>query len=85
MKLEFKRFELEKFSSMVIGFQFLGASGLLAGFYYKPILIISSLGLTLLMLLGVMVRIRMRDSLLVSFPAFFYMCLNGYIFWISIH
>jgi len=42
---------------------------------------ISSLGLTVLMLLGFIVRLRIKDSWIQSFPSLFYMVLNGYIFW----
>ena len=42
--------------------------------------IISSLGLALLMFLGLAVRIKLKDSLWISLPALFYMTLNAYIF-----
>ena len=64
--------------------EILGASGLLVGLYFHFILIISSLGLALLMFAGVIVRIKMKDSMWVSFPAIFYMILNSYLFWESI-
>lgn len=85
MKNEFKRFGLEKFGTLVMLFQFLGATGLLFGLVYKPLLIIASFGLGLLMFLGVIVRMRLKDSFLISLPALFYMVLNFYIFWTSIH
>ena len=80
MKSEFKRFNLEKVGLTIIFFQFLGATGLLVGLVYHPILTISSFGLFLQMLLGLIVRIKLRDSLWISFPAFFFMILNAYIF-----
>mgnify|MGYP001170828048 FL=1 len=80
MKSEFKRFNLEKLGFIIILFQFLGATGLLVGLVYHPILIISSLGLFLQMLLGLIVRIKLKDDLWISLPAFFFMILNGYIF-----
>jgi len=54
--------------------------GLLIGLKFNPILIISSIGLALLMLSGLIIRIKLKDSIWISFPALFYMCLNGYIF-----
>lgn len=81
MKSEFKRFDLEKLGLLTIVLEFLGATGLLVGLLFSPILMISSLGLALLMLSGLLVRIRSRDSVWVSLPAFFFMCLNGYIFY----
>lgn len=85
MKREFKRFGLEKFGILTIILQFLGATGLLVGIIFKPILIISSLGLSVLMMAGLVVRIKLKDSFLVSFPAFFFMALNTYIFFASIN
>ena len=64
----------------IIILQFLGAAGLLLGLEFKIILVISSLGLALLMFLGLAVRIKLKDSLWVSLPALFYMTLNAYIF-----
>tara|TARA_B100001173_G_C16029243_1_gene565734 strand:+ start:2837 stop:3097 length:261 start_codon:yes stop_codon:yes gene_type:complete len=85
MKLEFKRFSLEKIGFYIIILELLGAIGLLVGLKINFILSISSLGLFLLMLSGVIVRIRLKDSILISLPAFFYMILNGFIFFKSIY
>jgi hypothetical protein len=85
MKKEFKRFGVEKFGLLTIILQFMGATGLIVGLKFNPILTISSLGLTLLMLSGLIVRIKLKDSIWISLPAFFYMGLNTYIFWASIN
>jgi hypothetical protein len=85
MKSEFKRFGLEKLGLLTIILQLLGASGLLLGLMYTPLLLLSSLGLGVLMLLGLIVRIRLKDSLWISIPALFYMFLNFYIFWETLH
>lgn len=85
MKSEFKRFGLEKFALTTVVLEILGALGLLVGLKFYFILMISSLGLALLMFAGVIVRIKVRDSVWISFPAFFYMVLNAYIFWLSMH
>ena len=37
------------------------------------------------MFAGVLVRIKMKDSIIVSLPALFYMILNSYLFWKSIN
>ena len=84
MKSEFKRFGLEKFGFFVIITQFLGATGLIIGLAFHPFLIIASLGLAIQMFAGVLVRIKMKDSIWISLPALFYMVLNAYIFWVSI-
>ena len=80
MKSEFKRFKLEKYALITIVFELLGASGLLIGLVYKPILLISSAGLSILMFFGVLVRIKIKDGVLLTLPALFFMLLNVYIF-----
>lgn len=85
MKKEFKRFGLEKMGLFTIILEILGALGLLIGVLYHPILIISSLGLSLLMFAGVLVRIKVKDNIWISLPAFLYMLVNAYIFWTAIN
>ena len=85
MEMEFKRFGLEKFGLIIMTLQFLGATGLMVGLVFNPLLIISSLGLALLMLAGFLVRLKLKDGILVSLPALFYMSLNAYIFLITIN
>lgn len=83
MKNEFERFKLEKLALLVIILEIVAALGLLIGLWYEPILLLSSGGLALLMLLGLIVRIKLKDSLWISLPAFFYMGLNFYIFYLG--
>jgi hypothetical protein len=79
MKSEFKRFNLEKIGLLTVVLQILGATGLLVGLFFNSILSLASLGLSLLMLSGLIVRIRVKDGLLVSLPALFFLLLNAYI------
>ena len=85
MKNEFKRFGLEKMGLTIIILEITGALGLLVGLKFNFILVISSLGLALLMLAGLIVRLKLKDSIWISLPAFFYMVLNTYIFCSSIN
>ena len=85
MKEEFKRFGLEKIGPLTAILELLGATGLLVGLIYQPVLLLSAGGLTLLMFLGIVVRVNVKDGLLVSLPALFYMLLNAYIFFISLY
>lgn len=85
MKLEFKRFGLEKIGLLTIILQIIGATGLLIGLKFNFILVISSLSLAILMLAGLIVRVKLKDSIWISLPALFYMALNTYIFWSSIN
>jgi len=80
MRIEFKRFGLEKYGVLTAVLELCGAIGLLVGFVSETILLISSGGLAVLMFLGVIVRIRIKDSLWVLVPALFYMLLNASIF-----
>ena len=83
MKNEFKRFGLEKIGLTTVLLEIAGALGLLVGLKLYFILMISSLGLALLMFAGLIVRIKLKDSIWISLPAFFYMVLNTYIFWLA--
>lgn len=84
MKDEFKRFGLQKMGLAIIILEIVGATGLLVGIKFNVILLISSSGLALLMLAGVIVRIMAKDSVWITLPAFLYMALNAFIFWMSI-
>jgi hypothetical protein len=80
MRSEFQRFQLEKWGLWVVILEILGALGLLLGLAFNVLLIISSGGLSLLMLMGVAVRLKIGDSILEILPALFFMLLNTYIF-----
>lgn len=77
MKKEFIRFKLPKFRVLTGLLEVLGGLGQILGFYYYPqVAFIATLGLAILMVLGFMVRLRIKDTFLESFPAFFYMIVN---------
>ncbi len=80
MKEEFTRFGLGK-QRMLTGYlQLLGAFGLIVGYFFSPILIfVASTGLTLLMLSGFAVRIKIKDSILESLPSLIFALINLYI------
>lgn len=84
MKNEFKWFSLEKLGLLTIVLELFGAIELIVGLKFKTILIISSLGLALLMLIGLIVKIKLKGSIRISQPALFYMVLNTYMFGASI-
>lgn len=84
MKSEFKRFGLEKAGSLTAVLEIIGAVGLLVGLKVHLILLISAGGLAILMLLGVAIRIKVKDNLWKSLPALFFMFLNAYIFFRSL-
>ena len=84
MKNEFVRFGLAKFGILIAALEILGAIGLMVGLVNNFALLISSGGLAILMLLGFLARLRVKDSLWVSLPALFYIVLNSYIFLTSV-
>lgn len=77
---EFKRFGLTEAQRKLTGvLQILGGLGLVVGFFVHPfIALISAAGLSALMLLGFITRIKIKDSFYESSPSFVFMVLNGY-------
>jgi hypothetical protein len=80
MKFEFKRYDLEKFRTLTGYLELAGGIGQLIGLFYPILLILSSIGLSLLMFLGTIVRLRVRDPWIDLIPAIFLMLLNISIF-----
>ena len=80
MKNEFIRFNLAKYRILVGYLEILGGIGLFVGIINQPILIISSGGLSILMLLGIWVRVKINDGLVRILPALLFLILNSYIF-----
>ncbi len=84
MVAEFERFGLARFRRTVGLLEVLGALGLLASYWYRPLLLPAAGGLTLLMLLGVGTRLRLRDSAAETAPAALFCVMNGFIFWYAL-
>ena len=80
MNKEFQRYGLEKWRPVVGILQLMGAAGLLLGYFYVPVLsIIAAVGLSLLMMLGFTVRLKIKDNIVQSSPSFIYAVINAYI------
>ena len=84
MEEEFERFRLPNISLFIAFSQLSGSIGLIFGLFHPIILIFSSAGLTTMMLIACLVRIRVKDTLLESLPALFYLILNTVIFFHSL-
>lgn len=80
MEKEFIRYGLSNYRKITGFFQILGGLGLLGLSFSNKLWGISSLGLCVLMFMGFVVRIKIKDGFIRSFPSFFYMIVNGYIF-----
>lgn len=79
MRAEFERFGLAGFRRATGALEVLGGVGLLVGLLRTEALIVASGGLALLMLLGVLTRIRVRDPFVEIVPAAGLMLTNGFI------
>lgn len=76
---EFYRYGLSEYRTIIGFFQLLGGIGSIIGVFDKRILIISSLGLSVMMLLGVGVRIKINDTFIQTIPALTYLIVNAII------
>ena len=80
MQEEFSRYGLSRFRRLTGALEVLGGAGLLVGLLVPTIMLVASGGLALLMLLGIIARIRVRDPLLEMLPAFVLLVMNVFIF-----
>lgn len=77
---EFRRFGMPDSQRILTGvLQLLGAAGLFAGLIYPALGLLSSAGLSLMMLIAFGVRIRIKDGLVQSAPSLAFMFINGYL------
>lgn len=79
LKREFVRFGFSAQRGQIGLLQICGALGLIGGFWSPPLGIASASGLSLMMLVGVLVRVKIRDSLLKTIPAVFYSLVNAWL------
>jgi hypothetical protein len=81
MRLEFVRFRLSDTQRKITGvLQIIAGIALLISFISPLVGIIATGGLTIQMLLGFMVRLKIKDSMILSLPSFVFMILNAYLF-----
>lgn len=84
MKRDFERFGLSHLRTLTGTLEVLGALGLVAGLYWPPLVPLSAGGLALMMLVGIVARIRVLDSLAQTLPALVLMLVNLFIVWYSL-
>jgi hypothetical protein len=81
MKQEFLRFKFSKTQRKITGIlQIVAGFSLIFSFISPLIGVIASAGLTIQMLLGFMVRLKIKDSIMLCLPSFIFMIFNGYLF-----
>lgn len=80
MRNEFIRYGLSKHLKVIGTLQIIGALGLGLGYLYLPYLsVVAAVGLSILMLFGFGVRLKIKDSFVQSAPSILYAIINGYI------
>ena len=79
MVAEFERYNLASYRTLTGALEIAAGSGLLAGLRFRPLLLLSAGGLTGMMLGAIIVRLRVRDPLILAIPAVLLLCLNLYI------
>lgn len=81
MQKEFDRFGLSVQQRKLTGLlQILASLGLVIGYYFYPLIaLISAAGLSLQMLLGFLVRLKVKDRFYESAPSLIFMVLNAYV------
>ena len=80
MKQEFFRFNLSETHRKITGYsQILAGLALFVSFTVPIIGVIASAGLSFQMLLGFIVRLRIKDSLALTLPSFIFFIFNGYL------
>ncbi len=79
MASEFERYGLARLRVLTATIQIVGSVGLAAGYFFRPLLLLSAGGFAAMMLVALLVRIRIRDPIAAMLPAFVLMCLNLYL------
>ena len=79
MVTEFERFGLLRYRKLTGALELLGAVGLILGYFVPHLTVAAAGGLALLMAVGVVVRLRCRDSLVDALPATVMLLLNLFI------
>jgi hypothetical protein len=82
---EYERWGYNKLRVIISVLQILASFGLIIGAYYIPFLLtIVSFSLTIMMLVAVFARIKIKDSIANTIPAIFYVIINSIIFYQSL-
>lgn len=80
IKLEFQRYGLPNYRKLTGWLQLAGAAGLLIGLYWNALLyLLAAIGLFVLMLLGFIVRLKIKDNVIKSSPSLVFAILNLFI------
>lgn len=78
-RLEFERYRVPQLRQLTGGLQIAGSLGIVVGYWFRPLLVLSAGGLMLMMIYAVITRFKIRDPLYAAIPAFSLALLNAYI------
>ena len=76
MIAEFERYGLARLRVVTATLQIAASIGLALGYVFRPALVVSAAGLSVMMFMAVLVRIRIRDPIPAMIPALALMGLN---------
>ena len=79
MRREFERYGVARYRALVGWLEIAGGLGLLAGYEIPVLGRVAAAGLVALMILGVGLRLRIKDSFRQTVPALVYLLLNTYL------
>ena len=79
MTREFDRYQLARLRMAVGSLQWLASAGLLIGLSQPLVGRAAASGLAAMMLTGIFVRIKIKDTAILMMPALFYLLLNVYL------
>ncbi|MBU6152831.1 MAG: DoxX family protein [Bdellovibrionales bacterium] len=85
MYAEFERFQVPHYRTLTGVLEILGGLGVLLGLIFPWIGMLASLGLCILMFLGVVTRIKIKDSPIQCLSAAFFCLINGWIAVLHLH
>lgn len=81
MKADFERFGMSRLRILTGVLEVMGAVGLVVGQFVPELVIVSASGLALLMMMGLITRIRVRDPLHEMLPAGVLLVVNAFLAW----
>ena len=82
---EYERWGYNRLRTIIAILQILASFGLIIGAYSFPLLLsIVSFSLTIMMLVAVFTRVKIKDSIANTMPAIFYVIINSIIFFQSL-
>ena len=76
---EFERYGLARLRVPTAMLQIAGSIGLALGYIFRPALLVSAAGFTVMMFVALLVRVKIRDPVLAAVPALVLMCLNFFL------